>query len=79
MTYTRSILPVCVLKIRLTAQLRPWQATSIHGGLGGHIRPEVSELLPDPARLTETEGPGDSFNTVSDYKNVYYITAFTGK
>ncbi|CAJ1074600.1 Hypothetical predicted protein [Xyrichtys novacula] len=43
------------------------EATSIHGGLSGLIRFEVSELLPDSARLRNTEGPGDIFGFVSGY------------
>lgn len=61
---------LCTKKIRLTAQLRPSQATSIHGGLTGHILPEVSELLPVSARLTDTVRPGDT--PASDYKHFMY-------
>ena len=46
-------------EIRIWFQLRPQLATSIHGGLTGHIRPEVPELLPDSARLTQTGEPGN--------------------
>lgn len=57
-------------KIRLRAQLRPWQATSIHGGLSGDISAGLSELLPDTPRLAGRWRPGGNLDTVLCWTNI---------